>query len=198
MNSRWQCFTPHSKRPQIQYKNCPPPRWGFVLSVLFPLQTTSTCLTSIHAQVFWRGQTTEVTFYIGESIQSPSGTDYLLNHSKTTHSICCKERNGKISFSFSFPHCCTSEGQCQQKAILHRCIRAPLHVKVQSSGTQKCLFFHIKKQNLYMLWTWLYSFGNKIPWLVSYTYYWSSFQIFMSLSCHLWYVASLITQARSV
>lgn len=55
--------------------------------------------------------------------------------------------------------------------------------KVQSSGTQKCLFFHMKTENPDMLWTWLNSL------LVSCTDCWPLLQMFMSMSCHLLYVA---------
>lgn len=49
--------------------------------------------------MFWSGQTSEVTLYIRASIWSPSGSDYLLNHNKTTHSIfLCGEEWKEILF----------------------------------------------------------------------------------------------------
>lgn len=52
--------------------------------------------------MFRPGQTTEVTFYIREAIWSTSGSDYLLNRNKTTHSIFV--RKGMERYSSHFTH----------------------------------------------------------------------------------------------
>lgn len=72
--------------------------------------------------MFRAGQTTEVTFYIRKVIWSTSGSDYLLNHNKTTHSIFV--RRGMEGYSFHFTHLLVNDfwvknwwkSQSQQKA----------------------------------------------------------------------------------
>lgn len=122
--------------------------------------------------MFRAGQTTEVTFYIRKVIWSTSGSDYLLNHNKTTHSIFV--RRGMEGYSFHFTHLLVNDfwvknwwkSQSQQKAsqwcfsVTSARHRAGFPHRT-SQRAQRFFFFFFKskyeKKYTKLLWKWFYS-----------------------------------------
>lgn len=116
--SRWQHFISHPKTLAVKRrkKKRLASSWGacfisagFIYEQSLGLFVTlrlhllnKSVIIPIHPQVFRPGQTTEVTFYIRQVIWSTSGSDYLLNRNKTTHSIFV--RKGMERYSSHFTH----------------------------------------------------------------------------------------------
>lgn len=166
--------------------------------------------TSIHPQVFDQARQ-QVTFNIREAIWSTSGSDYLLNQNKTTHSIFVRKGMERYSshFTHSLAHWLWSEelmkvtkstrGQGSQPMMLLSYSRSldtvglPQWQKTPeknptrpNSGRHELCYFQIKRkneetENTKLLWKWVYSTGDKIQ-IPDWLFAWECFWLLFMIS----------------